>query len=116
MLLVPYQCGLLPRALRSYSIWSILSRDIGLEATLHSWSRIIMYRECFAWIRNLGPEGLDVLEISPGTAETWRGWPFKSLTQVEYPDSIFAETISRAPSISSLPIKYSSMFCGRIER
>ena len=44
-----------------------------LEKVLHSigynttdWMRIVMYRECFAFVRSLNPERLDALEISAG--------------------------------------------------
>ena len=34
------------------------------------WVRVVMYRDCFQFVRDLGPEKLDVLEISGGVH--WR--------------------------------------------
>lgn len=49
------------------------------------WTRVIQYRECFAFIRTLGPEHLDVLEISAG--HYWREeFAFKSFSETQYPD------------------------------
>lgn len=47
------------------------------------WARTVMYRECFALARELGPERLDVLEISAG--HVWRTLGFKSFTEANYP-------------------------------
>jgi SAM-dependent methyltransferase len=48
------------------------------------WMRIVMYRHCFAFIANLGPEQLDVLEISAGPH--WaREFRFRSYTGTSYP-------------------------------
>ena len=63
-----------------------------LEKVLHSigynttdWMRIVMYRECFAFVRSLNPERLDALEISAGPQ--WiREFTFGSYTGTDYPD------------------------------
>jgi len=48
------------------------------------WMRIVMYRRCFEFIRSLGPEQLDVMEISAGTQ--WvREFRFRSYTPTEFP-------------------------------
>jgi SAM-dependent methyltransferase len=49
------------------------------------WTRVIQYRDCFDFIRTLGPENLDVLEISAGHIfrETFN---FKSFSETQYPD------------------------------
>lgn len=48
------------------------------------WMRIVMYRRCFAFVRSLGPERLDVLEISAGPQ--WaREFKFRSYTPTRYP-------------------------------
>lgn len=48
------------------------------------WMRIVMYRECFAFVRALGPERLDVLEISAGPQ--WRcEFAFRSYRGTAYP-------------------------------
>lgn len=49
------------------------------------WTRVIQYRDCFDFIRTLGPENLDVLEISAG--HYWREeFAFKSFSETQYPD------------------------------
>ena len=52
-----------------------------------------MYRQCFAFIRDLGPERLDVLEISGGPQ--WkREFDFRSYTTTSYPDfDVCSETL-----------------------
>ena len=57
------------------------------------WMRIVMYRQCFAFIRDLGPERLDVLEISGGPQ--WkREFDFRSYTTTSYPDfDVCSETL-----------------------
>lgn len=57
------------------------------------WMRIVMYRQCFAFIRDLGPERLDVLEISGGPQ--WRReFDFRSYTTTSYPDfDVCSETL-----------------------
>lgn len=63
-----------------------------LRRTLHAvgydttdWMRIVMYRHCFDFIRRLGPERLDVLEISAGP-QWLREFSFRSYTVTDYPD------------------------------
>jgi SAM-dependent methyltransferase len=58
-------------------------RRIGFDTT--HWIRVIMYRRCFEFIEQLGPENLDVLEISGGPQ--WRrAFNFRSYTETQYPD------------------------------
>jgi SAM-dependent methyltransferase len=57
------------------------------------WMRIVMYGQCFAFIRALGAERLDVLEISAGPQ--WaREFAFRSYTATGYPEfDICAQTL-----------------------
>ncbi len=57
------------------------------------WVRVVMYEQCFAFLRGLGPERLDALEISAGPH--WRrALNFRSFTATEYPSfDICAETL-----------------------
>jgi len=57
------------------------------------WMRIVMYRRCFEFVRALGPEQLDVLEISAGPQ--WaREFKFRSYTPTRYPGfDICAQTL-----------------------
>jgi SAM-dependent methyltransferase len=56
---------------------------IGYDTT--DWIRVTMYRHCFEFIRDLGPDRLDTLEISAGPQ--WRReFRFRSYTATEYPD------------------------------
>lgn len=66
-------------------------RQLGYDTT--DWMRIVMYRRCFAFIRSLGPEELDVLEVSAGPQ--WvREFSFRSYTATQYPDfDICAQTL-----------------------
>ena len=59
------------------------------------WVRVVMYRELFRFLRELGPEELDVLEISGGVQ--WRReFNFRSYTTTEYPEfDICAEVLPR---------------------
>jgi hypothetical protein len=60
----------------------IALRAIGYDTT--DWMRVVMYRECFAFIDGLGPERLDVPEISGGPQ--WRRhFNFRSYTATQYP-------------------------------
>lgn len=59
-----------------------LLRKSGYDTT--DWVRAVMYRECFGFIRSLGPETLDVLEISGGNQWT-REFQFRSYESTEYP-------------------------------
>lgn len=55
---------------------------IGYDTT--DWMRVVMYRECFAFIRSLGPERLDAMEISAGPQ--WRAaLDFGSHVSMDYP-------------------------------
>ena len=57
------------------------------------WVRVVMYRDAFSFIRGLGPEKLDTLEISGGVQ--WRReFEFKSYLSTEYPGfDVCAETL-----------------------
>jgi SAM-dependent methyltransferase len=44
---------------------------------------VVYQDECLCWINELGPQNLDVLEISAGAA--WRDIPFKSFAEMNYP-------------------------------
>lgn len=60
---------------------SVLHR-FGVETA--DWLRIVMYQRCFAFIRSLGPERLEVLEISAGPQ--WvREFEFGKYEASEYP-------------------------------
>jgi hypothetical protein len=76
----------LPGPAFSRSYWRAWLRGllnlVGFETT--DWVRVVMYRECFNFIRNLGPGALDVLEISPGPQ--WRRqFRFKSYVGTGFP-------------------------------
>lgn len=66
-------------------------RAIGYETD--DWVRVMMYRDAFGFIRQLGPENLDVMEISGGVQ--WRReLAFKSYRSTEYPEfDICSETL-----------------------
>ena len=68
-----------------------LLKRIGYDTA--DWMRIVMYRRCFEFIRTLGPEKLDVLEISAGPQ--WaREFTFRSYTPTRYPGfDICAQTL-----------------------
>ena len=56
---------------------------IGYDTT--DWVRVVMYRRAFAYIRELGPERLDALEISAGPQ--WRRQlAFRSYAQMNFPE------------------------------
>jgi SAM-dependent methyltransferase len=56
---------------------------VGYDTT--DWLRVVMYKHCFEFIRKLGPENLEVMEISAGPH--WvREFKFASYTKTEYPD------------------------------
>jgi SAM-dependent methyltransferase len=71
-----------------------LLNKVGYDTT--DWVRVAMYRSCFAYLRSLGPEALDVLEISGGPQ--WvREFRFKSYMKTEYPGfDICHERIDRS--------------------
>jgi len=48
------------------------------------WARVVMYEQCFAWLRGLDPSRLDALEISSGPE--WRKLGFRSFTASSYPE------------------------------
>jgi len=55
-----------------------------------------MYQECFAFIESIGPETVDVLEISGGNSQWRRRFNFGSYTSTDFPDfDICAEVIDR---------------------
>lgn len=68
-------------------------RTIGFDPT--DWVRSVMYDRCFAHVRTLRPETLDVLEISGGPQ--WvREFAFRDYVSTEYPGfDICAETLPR---------------------
>ncbi|MEZ5857277.1 MAG: methyltransferase domain-containing protein [Hyphomicrobiaceae bacterium] len=56
---------------------------VGYDTT--DWLRVVMYRECFDFIRSKDPASLDTFEISGGPQ--WRReFTFKSYTTLQYPD------------------------------
>jgi SAM-dependent methyltransferase len=68
-------------------------RAAGYDTT--DWVRTVMYRKAFAFVATLGPEKLDVLEISGGNQWT-REFKFKSYESTDYPGfDICAETMPR---------------------
>jgi len=48
------------------------------------WTRPVMYEECGKLIQRLGPQSLDVLEVSAG--KHWQSLPFRSFTEANYPE------------------------------
>ncbi len=66
---------------------------IGYDTT--DWVRVVMYRRAFAYIEQLGPQSLDVLEISGGSQ--WRErFSFRSYLRTDYPGfDICSETLAR---------------------
>jgi SAM-dependent methyltransferase len=77
---------------RRAALKQLLDR-VGFDTT--DWIRVVMYEECFAFIRSLGPEQLDVLEISAGPQ--WRRqFHFRSFSETQYPDfDICAQKLDR---------------------
>lgn len=59
------------------------AKSIGFETA--DWVRIVMYQECFEFVRGLRPESLDTLEISAGPQWT-REFKFRSYTATQFPD------------------------------
>jgi SAM-dependent methyltransferase len=49
-----------------------------------SWARKVMYRELDRWLRDLGPERQDVVEVSG--EGPWKGLPWRSYRSLHYPD------------------------------
>lgn len=62
---------------------------------LTQWARVVMYEKCFEFVRSLGPEHRDVLEISAGPY--WvNALTFKSYTATQYPDfDICSQSLGR---------------------
>ncbi|MDC7785240.1 methyltransferase domain-containing protein [Rhodoplanes sp. TEM] len=57
----------------------------GIGYDTADWMRVVMYRRAFEEIEGMGPETLDVLEISAGPQ--WRRrFRFRSYTEMNYPD------------------------------
>lgn len=48
------------------------------------WTRPVMYEQCGRLVKRLGPENLDVLEISAG--KYWQSFPFRSFTEANFPE------------------------------
>ena len=63
--------------------------------TTTDWVRVVMYKRCFAFVQSLGPERLEVLEISAGPQ--WRRvFQFKSYTETQFPEvDICSETLDQ---------------------
>src|ERR1700682_141070 len=60
-----------------------LARALGYDTAY--WDRAVMYQCCFDFIRGLGPEKLDAMEISAGPQ--WaREFKFRSYTGTQFPD------------------------------
>jgi hypothetical protein len=66
---------------------------LGFDTT--DWVRVVMYRECFDFIRTLAPESLDVLEIASGPQWT-REFKFKSYTETKFPDFDICRDVLRS--------------------
>jgi hypothetical protein len=58
-----------------------VAKSIGYD--LRHLIRVVYQDECRRWIDEMGPQTLDVLEISAGAA--WRDIPFRSFTEMNYP-------------------------------
>jgi hypothetical protein len=68
-------------------------RLVGYDST--HWLRVVMYQKCFEFVRSLGAESLEVLEI--GAGPNWqKAFNFKSYTSTQYPDfDICSQTLDR---------------------
>jgi len=68
-------------------------RVIGYDST--HWLRVVMYQTCFEFVRSLGPENLEVLEI--GAGPNWqKAFAFKTYSATQYPDfDICSQTLDR---------------------
>jgi SAM-dependent methyltransferase len=66
---------------------------VGFDST--DWLRVVMYRQCFAFIQSIRPETLNTLEISGGPQ--WRRtFRFGSYTSTEFPEfDICAQVLDR---------------------
>lgn len=56
--------------------------DVLTGAEWTKWSRVVMNREMAAWARDLGPAGLDALEVS---GDFWKDFGFRSYRNTSYP-------------------------------
>lgn len=87
---------LLDEAWKRPAVWESLReaiRSAGYDTT--DWVRSVMYRKTFDFVQQLGPERLDVLEISGGNQWT-RAFRFKSYQSTDYPDfDICSQTLPR---------------------
>jgi SAM-dependent methyltransferase len=70
-----------------------LAALVGYDTT--DWVRVVMYQKCFQFLQALGPERLDVMEVSAGPH--WvREFNFRSFTGTQYPPfDICAERLPR---------------------
>jgi SAM-dependent methyltransferase len=75
-----------------FRVKNMLAR-VGFDST--DWLRVVMYRQCFAFIHSIRPETLDTLEISGGPQ--WRRtFKFCSYTSTEFPEfDICAQVLDR---------------------
>ena len=76
------------RALKDFGLAALRNPFVQFVARairfdLRPWDRIEMDRICREWVRELGPDRLDVLEIS-GTS--WRSFGFRSYREASYPE------------------------------
>jgi SAM-dependent methyltransferase len=78
--------GVLPFFIFDHWLSNQIARRVGLGAYHAHWQRIVMYEECFKWVRALDPSSMSLLEISPGPNEAWRELGFKSSARVDYPE------------------------------
>jgi len=84
------------------TFWSAQRRRAAVKYLLNrvrfdttDWIRVVMYEECFRFVQSLGPEQLDVLEISAGPQ--WRRrFSFGSFTETQFPAfDVCAQQIDR---------------------
>ena len=73
---------------RKPAVKSLLTA-VGYDYT--HWARTVMYRECLRLIEGLGPEKLDVLEISAG--DMFQSIRFKSYTEANFPNFDICTTV-----------------------
>jgi SAM-dependent methyltransferase len=73
-------------------VTNVLS-SVGYDRT--QWVRVVMYQECFRYIEELGPENLNVLEISAGYA--FKSFRFKSYRETRFPDFDICTTALPGP-------------------
>lgn len=69
------------------------------------WSRVVCYRECFAFLKGLATQDLDAIEISGGGP--WQdAIPFRSFSHVHYPEYDVCE--------AALPRKYDVVIADQV--